>query len=191
VAVMAGGHDLTYRAVAAQAAVQERTVYRYFPTKAHLEDGLWNWILDHLTHADFAASNVDELVEATRKSFVGFDAGAQLIEAMLHSPQGLRVRLARQGERRRMFESCAEAAAPGLPAEARLRAAAALQVLYSAVSWDLLRHFWDMDAAQASAVVEQAIRAMLIGLRELSGDVPAPGGAGPKAARKARSAKQR
>lgn len=163
--VMETGSDLTYSNVAEAAGVQQRTVYRYFPTKADLEAGLWGWIIENLTHADFGARNEDELVAAMRTSFTGFDRGAPLIQAMLHSPQGLEIRLRQQARRRVMFEACIEDAVPQAPQQVRTRAAAALQVLYSAASWEFLRSFWGMDATQAADAVELAIRAMLAGLR--------------------------
>ena len=163
--VMETGADLTYSNVAQAAGVQERTVYRHFPTKADLEAGLWGWIIEHLTHADFAARSEEELVAAMRTSFTGFDTGAPLIQAMLHSPQGLEIRLQQQARRRVMFEACIEDAVPEAPPVIRTRAAAAAQVLYSAASWEFLRSFWGMDAVQAADAVELAIRALLAGLR--------------------------
>ena len=163
VAIMTAGADLTYEAVAAGADVRERTVYRYFPTKGDLEAALWAWILDNLTHVDFGARTTDELVAALHRSFAGFDAGAPLIQGMLHSPQGLAVRLRQQSERRVMFEACARSALPGVPATVTHDVAATLQVLYSAPTWETLRTFWGMDGAQAAAVVEFAIRALLAG----------------------------
>lgn len=165
VAIMQTGGDLTYAAVAAQAGVQERTVYRHFPTRSDLQSGLWSWILDHLTHVDFSASTTDELVSAMRTSFAGFDAGAPLIQAMLHSPQGLEVRMRQQPQRRAMFQACADSALAGAPPDTRLAVAAALQVLYSAPSWELLRSFWGMDATQAADVIELAIRSLLAGMQ--------------------------
>jgi AcrR family transcriptional regulator len=165
VAVMQEGANLTYAAVAAAAEVQERTVYRHFPTKEDLEAALWDWIVAHLTHADFAASNEEQLVAAMRESFAGFDAGAPLIEAMLHSPQGLAVRRGQQPMRRAMFEACADSAVPGARRQVRDRAAAVLQVLYSAASWEFLRNFWDMDATEAADAIELGIRSLLTGLR--------------------------
>ncbi len=53
--------DLTYSNVAEAAGVQERTVFRHFPTKADLETGLWDWIIQNLTFADFRARNEDFL----------------------------------------------------------------------------------------------------------------------------------
>ena len=164
VALMQRGADLTYATVAAGAGVQERTVYRHFPRKEDLEAALWGWIVAHITHADFAARDEEQLVAAMRDSFTGFDAAAPLIQAMLHSPQGLEVRRRQQPMRRAMFEACVDSAAPGAPPQARKRAAAALQVLYSAASWDLLRSFWEMDATEAADTVELGIRSLLTGL---------------------------
>jgi AcrR family transcriptional regulator len=164
VALMQRGADLTYAAVAAGAGVQERTVYRHFPKKEDLEAALWDWIVTHLTHADFAARDEEQLVAAMRDSFTGFDADASLIQAMLHSPQGLDVRRRQQPMRRAMFEACVDSAVPGAPPQVRERAAAVLQVLYSAASWDLLRGFWDMDATEAADAIELGIRSLLTGL---------------------------
>jgi len=164
-AIMEAGADVTYGAVAAQAGVQERTVYRHFPTKVELEAGLWGWILEHLTHVDFEARSEDDLVAAVRRSFAGFDEGAPLITAMLHSRQGLDVRLGQQDARRAMFQGVVAAAVPGAPPVVRGELAAALQVLYSAPSWELLRTFWGLDAAAAASVVELAIRSLLAGAR--------------------------
>jgi AcrR family transcriptional regulator len=165
VAVMRGGADLTYASVAAEAGVQERTVYRHFPKKEDLEAALWDWIVHRLTHTDFAVRDEEQLVAAMRESFAGFDAGAPLIQAMLHSSQGLNVRRSQQPARRAMFEACVDSAAPGLPAQVRDRAAAVLQVLYSAASWDLLRSLRDMDAVEAADAIELGIRSFLSGLR--------------------------
>ena len=165
VALMQRGADLTYAAVAASAGVQERTVYRHFPTKEDLEAGLWDWIVAHLTHADFAARDEGQLVAAMRNSFAGFDADAALIQAMLHSPQGLDVRRRQQPMRRAMFEACVGSAVPGAPPQVRERTAAVLQVLYSSASWDLLRSFWEMDATEAADTIELGIRSFLTGLR--------------------------
>ena len=163
-ALMRQGADLTYASVAAEAGVQERTVYRHFPKKEDLEAAVWDWIIQNHTHGDFTARDEEQLIAAMRKSFAGFDAVAPLIQAMLHSPQGLVVRRSQQPARRAMFQACVDSVAPGAPPEVRDRAAAALQVLYSAASWDLLRSFWDMDAAEAADAIGLGIRCLLSGL---------------------------
>jgi AcrR family transcriptional regulator len=165
VALLQAGGSLTYGAVASQAGVQERTVYRHFPTKEDLESAVWNWILEHLTHVDFSPATADDLVDSVRRSFAGFDAGAPLIQAMLHSREGLEVRLRQQPSRQSMFEACVDQASPGLDPQTRRRAAAALQVLYSATAWDQLRAFWGMNGSEAADVIELAIRSLFVGLR--------------------------
>jgi AcrR family transcriptional regulator len=165
VALMRRGADLTYAAVATGAGVQERTVYRHFPRKEDLEAALWDWIVTHLTHADFAAKEEGQLIAAMRESFAGFDADAPLIQAMLRSAQGADVRRRQQPARRAMFEACIDSAVPSAPPPVRERAAAVLQVLYSGPSWDLLRNFWGMDAAEAADAIELGIRGLLSGLR--------------------------
>ena len=177
--LMQSGGDLTYSAVAQAADVQERTVYRHFPAKADLQTGLWEWITSRLTHTNFAPRTTDELVANMRSAFAGFDASAPLIQSMLHSPQGVEVRVRQQPARRAMFRTCVDSAAPQAPAEVRERAAAALQVLYSAPSWDLLRTFWNMDARQAADTIELAIRSLLDGLRAASQPTPGPRTPGP------------
>ena len=186
VTIMEEGGDLTYAAVAAAAGVQERTVYRHFPARTDLQAGLWSWILEHLTHVDFSARTTDELVSDMRRSFAGFDAGAPVIQAMLHSPQGLEVRLRQQAQRRTMFEATVASAIPDAPPDAQRAAAGALQVLYSAPSWELLRSFWGMDATEAAGVIELAIRSMVAGLQlrfggEISDRAPPPASSSPAA----------
>ena len=165
VALMHRGADLTYASVATEAGVQERTVYRHFPKKEDLEAALSDWIVQRLTHADFAARDEEQLVAAMRESFAGFGADAPLIQATLHSPQGLDVRRLQQPIRRAMFQACVDSAVPGAPPPVRDRAAAALQVLDSAASWDLLRSFWDIDAPEAADAIELGIHSLLSGPR--------------------------
>jgi len=73
-----------------------------------------------------------------------------------------------------MFQACVDSAVPSAPPRVRDQAAAALQVLYSAASWDLLRSFWDMDATEAADAIELGIRSLLTGLRVHVQDTASP-----------------
>jgi AcrR family transcriptional regulator len=164
--LVAAGKELTFAAVARAAGVQERTVYRHFATKEDLEEAFWWSHEEHVSGpGTFDAQTLDELVTNMKRSFAGFEANAAIVEAMLSSRQGMRLRLRGNDARRKMMLRCVDATVPGLEARALRRAAAAAQVLYSAPSWQMLRTFWGMDAVEASAVVEQALSALAAGLR--------------------------
>jgi len=163
---VAARKELTFAEVARAAGVQERTVYRHFPTKEDLEDAFWWSHEEHVSGpGTFNAQTLDELVANMKRSFAGFEANTGLVEAMLSSRQGMSLRLRGNDARRKMMLRCVDAAVPGLEARVLHRAAAAAQVLYSAPSWQMLRTFWGMDAVEASAVVEQALSALAQGLR--------------------------
>ena len=164
--LVAAGKELTFAAVARAARVQERTVYRHFATKENLEDAFWWSHEEHVSGpGTFDAQTLDDLVANMKRSFAGFEANTAMVEAMLSSRQGMRLRLRGNDARRKMMLRCVDAAVPGLEARTLHRAAAAAQVLYSAPSWQMLRTFWGMDAVEASAVVEQALAALAEGLR--------------------------
>jgi AcrR family transcriptional regulator len=164
--LVAAGKELTFAAVARAAGVEARTVYRHFATKEDLEDAFWWSHEEHVSGpGTFDAQTLDELVANMKRSFAGFEANTAMVEAMLSSRQGMRLRLRGNDARREMMLRCVDAAVPGLEARTLHRAAAAAQILYSAPSWQMLRTFWGMDAVEASAVVEQALSALAEGLR--------------------------
>jgi AcrR family transcriptional regulator len=171
VAVMRDGRELTYSAVAAEAGVQERTVYRYFPTKPDLECAFREWMIENVTSAHLSAGTADELIAVMREWFASFDRDATLIRAMLRSPDGLDMRRREERRIQDMFRACVDAAVPGAPDDVAARAAAALLVLSSSTTWDMLRSFKNMDATAAADVVELAIRSLLDGLRMRFGHV--------------------
>ena len=77
------------------------------------------------------------------------------------APRGLS-----DNERRRAtYLRVLDDAVPNLDPARRVPAAAALQLLVSAASWESLRDYWDLEGDAAVAAVQQAIVAMLDGLR--------------------------
>lgn len=159
------GQELTYAAIAEAAQVQERTVYRHFATKADLHAAFWKRTnADPLPLAE-GARDLASLAALVERSFAAFDAREHLVRAMLHSEEGRAMRLGANAERRRRFERVVAAEIPKLDARSRRRAAAAAQVLSSAMAWEYFRDYWDMDGAEASACACQAIVALIDGLR--------------------------
>jgi AcrR family transcriptional regulator len=160
------GVEPTYAAIAEKAGVQERTVYRHFPSKEELYEKFWWMVVDaRLGRTGYDASTLDELVRDVRATFTAFDAHAALVTEMLHSRHGLAIRLRQNDRRTAMFQRVVRGELPGADAATRKRAAAVTQLLYSGMAWHTMRAYWDMDAPQAVASVEQALRAMFVGLR--------------------------
>lgn len=164
-AVLESGQDPTYAAVAAAAGVEVRTVYRYFPTRDELHRAFWQRVHEQRLGALPEATDLSTLQELVAETFAGFTAHAPLVRAMLHSSAGRNMRLAANDERRRRFERVAALELPLLGRAERRRAAAAAQVLCSAMSWEYLQDYWQMSSAEATSTVQQALGALFAGLR--------------------------
>jgi AcrR family transcriptional regulator len=165
-ALIETGAEPTYAAIAKQAGVQERTVYRHFPSKEELYEKFWWMVVDaRLGRTGFDASTLDELVRDVETTFAAFDRNAALVTEMLHSRHGLAIRLRQNDRRTAMFQRVVKSELPHADAATRRRAAAVTQLLYSGMAWHAMRAYWDMDAREAIASVEQTLRAMFAGLR--------------------------
>lgn len=158
------GQEPTYAAIAERAEVQERTVYRHFPTREELQQAFWLWAHEQHFSLPEAATDAESLCTQVSQTFAGFSAHEALARAMLHSAEGRALRLGANEQRRERYARVIKAELPQLGREQARRAAAAAQVLCSAMSWEYLRDYWGMDAREASATVHQALAALFSGL---------------------------
>jgi AcrR family transcriptional regulator len=162
-------HDpeaITFKAVAARAGVTEMTVYRNFPTREDLLQGLWRQLNAQMGPDIGMPASVDELLGQHAPLFAGFDKLAPQIIASVTTPQGREMRAALNDKRRRAFRALIAEAAPSLKPEARTQAAAILQLLHSAHAWMSLREQWGFDGPQAGAATRWAIEIILQHLRK-------------------------
>jgi AcrR family transcriptional regulator len=160
-----GGHEPTNRAVAERAQVTEVTVYRHFPSRDLLLKGLW----EHLNRQDGVRVGMpespDELLAKIGPLLASFDAAPAQIVARVTTTQGRAARASLDPERREAFEGIVARAAPKLPETDRDKAAAVLQLLYSAYSWLSLREQWDLKGQPAADAVGWATEALLNDLK--------------------------
>jgi AcrR family transcriptional regulator len=169
-ALIERGEEPTYAAIAKQAAVQERTVYRHFPSKDELYEAFWWMVVDaRLGSTGYDASDLGSLLRDVETTFRAFDGNVELVTAMLHSKHGLAIRLSTNDRRKAMFVRVVKNEIPSADAQTHERAAAITQLLYSGMAWHSMRAYWGMDSEESSACVAQALRAMFAELRRASG----------------------
>jgi AcrR family transcriptional regulator len=155
------GPEAPIRELARRAGVSERTVYRHFPDRAALLDGL----SDHVARAtgwdDVDGLTVDDFVESIPEVFASFDAheaetrAIALLNVQPGHPAAITVR-------NRAF--LAEALARELPAldpEERAEVAAVLHLLGSSRTWLRFRYEEGLTPEQAARAARRAARAVL------------------------------
>lgn len=164
--VLGRGEAWTFASVAKAAAVPERTVYRYFPTRDALLSAIFDWSNQRIGFSGRLPESAAELTALARRSFPGFDELAPVIKELLLAPEGRLVRLRHKPARQRASLALAKREAPGLTATETRRLAAVLQLFTQAATWQALRDYWDMDGTEAAETSALAIQLLLAGARD-------------------------
>jgi AcrR family transcriptional regulator len=170
VAVLDDGRPLTFKEVAVEANVPERTVYRYFPTRTALLAAVFEWTNDQIGYEGPRPTTEAGLLQMIRRAFRGFDDHAAIVRQMLIEPDGRRARVTDVEERRRAAIALVQNEAPDLDPAMRHRVAAAVQVLTVAATWQSLHEYWDLDGAEAAETSALAIELILEAARARSHD---------------------
>lgn len=148
--------ELSFAAVAREAGVRERTVFRHFANKDALLDGLWDWLDPRIGVGAFPTSEA-ELVERPRRVFRAFDEHEPLMRAFWSSPQGREFRLRVNDRRAAAIEQSVAAAARGLSRRERRWLAALAQLLYSGAAWQTMKDYWGLSGAEAGEAASFAL----------------------------------
>ena len=152
--------EISMDAIAAEAGIQRRTVFRHFPTKDDLLTAFWPW-LNALIGTSIAPDNAGDIVAGPRDAFPRFDAHEAAIRASLHSPTGRAMRAGMIPARRLRFAGALATILGNLPpAEAR-KVEALAHLLYSASAWEVLKDYGGLDGAQAGETASWALETIL------------------------------
>jgi AcrR family transcriptional regulator len=152
--------DLSLALVAREAGITERTVYRHFATREQLLEATWAAVNEKLGMREFPKTAA-ELVERPLTVFPALEEQAEVIRAMLASPQGRELRLRVNRERQAAIRAAVRDARPKLREPGFTRLCAAVQLLYSASGWATMTDYWDLDGAEAGRAASEAIAALL------------------------------
>jgi AcrR family transcriptional regulator len=161
----ASADAITFRAVAERAGVTEMTVYRHFPTRDALMQGLWQQINARMSPGVGMPDTIAALTSQHAALFEGFDQVAPQIMASVTTDQGREMRASLNERRRKAFRDIAREAAPALSPAECTRVAAVLQLLHSAHAWMSLREQWGLDGRESGAATRWALDTLLADLR--------------------------
>ena len=151
---------LTVRAVAARSEVNERTVYRYFPSERALRDAVLVR-LEEESGVELDGMQLEDVADVTARMFEYVSS----FPLAPRTPPDPTVLAANQRQREALLSAVAAAAGTSSPPD-RTIAAAMLDVLWSVVSYERLVAEWGLDPEDAIrgltwviGLVEDAIRA--------------------------------
>lgn len=155
-----GLEQLSLAAVAREAGITERTVYRHFATREQLLEATWAMVNDAIGTRAFPETAA-ELVALPLVVFPAFEARGEVIRAMLASPQGRELRLRVNEKRQAAIRAAVRSAKPELREPAFTRLCAAVQLLYSAAGWSTMTDYWGLNGAEAGRAASDAISSLL------------------------------
>ncbi len=150
----------TLEAIAEEAGVERRTVFRHFATKEALLEAFWQWINHRITPRTLPES-LPELIDGPREAFARFDDQEGVIRASLHTPAGRAMRLATVEARRKAFRASLREATRGATAKDRRRIEAVAHALYSAAAWESMRDYAGIDGKQAGDAASWALQILI------------------------------
>jgi AcrR family transcriptional regulator len=160
-----GLEDLSFTAIAKDAGVKERTVYRHFANKSALLEALWGWYQRRINYGSIAETERD-LLDKPLRTFVGFEENDKLTRALWSSPQGRDFRLSNVEERKAGIKKAIADATRGLPPRQAKWLAAAIHVLYSGAAWSIMKDYWGLSGADAGRASAMAIELLLNAARQ-------------------------
>ena len=155
-----GLEEFSFAAIAKEAGVKERTVYRHFPTKAALIESLWDWFQKRVDYGDFARTE-EELLAKPQQIFPGFEENEQLARALWSSPQGRSFRLSNVEERKAGIKAAIADAVRDLPPRQARWIAAAVHALLSSATWQSMKDYWSLSGEEAGKASSMAIELLL------------------------------
>jgi AcrR family transcriptional regulator len=168
--VLEGGlSDFSVQGVADRCGISHRTVYRHFPTRESMLDGLVQQMSDAMEAAGGAAEveTVDDLPGAVARNFAMFTDHEALAKAAVRFSVGTATE---NQDRRQRTDAVAVAVEQlGLAEDDARLAASVLRHLSSSRTWLLLREA-GLDASETSAAAAWAVEALVAAIRD--GRVP-------------------
>ena len=155
--------ELTFPAIAKQAGIGERTVYRHFPSREALLDAFWG-AHQKAVHGPHP-SDAESLMRAPREIFPNFDLHAEVTRGLVTTLQGRAIAQRANKSRVAAFRAAVRDAVGELPEPQATRLCASVQSLVSAGAWLQMREFWGLSGQESAEAVTEAIEVLLASAR--------------------------
>jgi AcrR family transcriptional regulator len=165
---------LSMNQVAEQAGVALRTVYRYFPTRDALFDGVVEWIGQRISGDGGrpAITSVDDFGAFTPVAFATVAGLEPLYRALMATQAGRASHVRNNAIRRDEIRGAIAEVTVGLDDDAIERAAAAIHLITSSHTVLFMHDYWGFDVSATAEASTWALRVLTDALRR--GDGPAP-----------------
>ena len=133
---------MTIAAVAREADVTERTIYRHFPTREDLLNAAWRRALRAFIRGQTQqVETLDQILELTRAAYENFDANEGIVRAIISAPEGVEVRKRPAEIRLAMLQAAYAELLAGIPQDQVKAVVLATHALSSASVWSHLRDY--------------------------------------------------
>jgi AcrR family transcriptional regulator len=152
--------EVSIEAVAVEAGVEKRTVFRHFESREALFDAFWPWFNARLA-LTLAPETPVELAQAPRAAFARFDEVEGVIRAGLHSPSGRAMRARSTAARREGFARALASVLDGRPEAVRQSVTALAHLLYSASAWEVMKDYGGLTGPEAGEAASWALELIL------------------------------
>ena len=162
--------EVTTRDIATEAGVSERTVYRHFPDRRALLDGLSDRLPPLTDKPSFGAGGLDDLAATSRRLMALLDEHevSARAEAVLNADP--RHFAADTRSNTREMRELVAAGLPELDAREQLRIAAVIRCLVSTQAWLRMREEFGVPGVESGPVVAWVIDIIIRELR--AGNTP-------------------
>ena len=162
--------DIGMEAIAAQAGIHRRTVFRHFASKDELLAAFWPW-LNQRIGASIKPETPRDVIDGPRQAFPLFDRHETAMRAALHSRTGREMRMGTVPARRKNFGAALAPALASLPAGEARKVEALAHLLYSASAWEVLKDYGGLSGTQAGETASWALQLILSAIGD--GETPA------------------
>lgn len=157
------GGEVPVRRLAAEAGVSERTVYRYFPDREALVEGLWD-LLSERSGTDAieeAMTSAWDICRAIPRVFSSFDADPEVTKAGLLLDPDPAHDLPSQRQRSARFRELLAATFPELAADDLDRLGAIVRTFTTSMTWLRMREQFGLPGAESGALLGWAAECVL------------------------------